>query len=94
MSKYGNFCKTFPQKNALVQISLGFLLSPWCENLEKKKKRKRKKYDLMAPNAKFHQNVKKKKEKKVIFCYNILKTMPKFEKFWPHFDSSFRLKAV
>jgi hypothetical protein len=83
LSKYGNFCKKIPPKNALVQVSLGFLLSPWCENLEKKRKRKRKKYDMMPPNgffnAKFHQNVKekKKKKKKVIFCYNILKTIAK-----------------
>jgi hypothetical protein len=66
------FVNNFPQKNALVQISLGFFLSPWCENLEKKKKEKkkkrRKKYDMMFPNgffnAKFHQNVKKEKKKK------------------------------
>ncbi len=66
---------------------------------KKKTKRKRKKYDMMPPNgffnAKFQQNVKKKKKKiGNIFCYNILKTMPKFEKFWPHLDSSFRLIAI
>jgi len=36
---------------------------------------------MMPPNGifneKFHQNVKKKKKKKVIFCNNILKTIAK-----------------
>jgi hypothetical protein len=54
LSKYGNFCK---KKNALVQISLGFLLSPWYENLEKRKEKKEKEkekdYDIMLPNGFF-----------------------------------------
>jgi len=41
------FVKNFHKKNALLQISLGFLVSPWCEILEKKKKRKKEKEKSM-----------------------------------------------
>ncbi len=68
----------------------------WKKEKKKKKKKKKKIMILCYPmdffNEIFHQNVKKKK--KVIFCYNILKTMPKFENFWRYLGSSFRLIAV
>ncbi len=90
------FVNNFPKKMHLYKSHWVFFchhgVKIWKKRKRKEKEKKKVWYD--ATQCKISPKCEKEKEKKGNICYNILKTMPKFENFWPHFDSSFRLIAV